>query len=86
MPTKFDAQLHVLRSVANSVTHGVERHEALTARHQLFTALEADNSAAAREWLEALDVALHSLTYPLEDKILGSVDRAIGTIRNGLKE
>ena len=36
------------------------------------------------EWLEALEVALHSLTTPLDGTILASADRAIGTIREAL--
>lgn len=84
MPTKFDPQLHILRSIANAAAQPKERHEAQSARHNLFAALEHEDYAAALEWLEALEVALHSLTTPLGGTILASADRAIGTIREAL--
>lgn len=84
MPTPFDPQLHILRSIANSIADPKERHEAQSARHNLFSALATEDYGATLDWLEALEVAFHSVTTPLDGTILASADRAIATIRQGV--
>jgi hypothetical protein len=84
--SKFDPQLHILRSVANSVQNPKERHEAQSARHKLYQALEAGDAARARDWLDALNVALLSLDPPLDGEVMASARRAMDLILFDLGE
>lgn len=84
MPTRFDPQLHILRSAANSVADPKERHEAQSARHKLFGALETEDYKAAGDWLEALEVSFRSVTTPLDATVWKSASGAIAAIRKGL--
>lgn len=84
MPTPFDPQLHILRSTVNSIADPKERHEAVSARHHLFAALETKDYKAAADWLEALEVSFRSVTTPLDTTVWTYASGAIATIRKGL--
>ena len=58
MGTKFDPQLHLLRTVVRSLPDARQRHEAETARFHLFAALQTGDTAAANQWLIALQATV----------------------------
>jgi len=61
MATDYDAQLHVLRSVARATDDNRQRQEIESARFNLYAALETRDRDAARQWSRALRVALDVL-------------------------
>jgi hypothetical protein len=81
---RFDPQLHILRSVLQSLKEPKRRHEALTARHNLFAALEAEKYEEAAQWLDALEVTLEN--PPVEGISGTQASKAIIHIRKGLKD
>ena len=86
MTGKFDPQLHILRSVAASLDDPKQRHEAETARFNLFVALREENEASALEWLEALEISLKRAYPELDAGTADSVRRAMTKIREGVTQ
>lgn len=84
MATKFDPQLHILRSVANALEEPRARQEAQSARHNLFAALEQNDRENALNWLEALEVSLKCAEFSMPPTTVASFNRAIEAIRSGL--
>jgi hypothetical protein len=85
MATKFDAQLHVLRSVAHSLEDLRQRRDAASARNNLFAALAEEDSEAAQNWLEALEVSLRSASPAVDKQSMLAADRSIEAIRKGIR-
>ena len=86
MDTKMiDPQLHILRSVARTLDPR-KTQEAETARFNVFAKAQEGRVTEALEWLEALDVALNTTEYPLEEPTKSSVEKAISRIRLILKQ
>lgn len=84
MATKFDPQLHILRSVARSMEDNRQRQEAKSARFNLFAALEQNDRESALTWLEALEVSLKCAEWSMPAATVASAQRAIAAIRSGL--
>jgi hypothetical protein len=82
---KYDPQLHLLRTVANSIEDQKERQEAVSARFNLYAALEADDRPLAHNWLDALEAAIATAPNVNADSRLFSLaHNAINAIRRGL--
>lgn len=80
---QFDPQLHILRSIANSLEDDKQRQEAQSARFNLFAALTNADDESARNWLNALEVSLALATIP-NATARARAEAAINAIRRGI--
>lgn len=77
----YDAQLHLIRTAANSVLHNPEGgrkayHNIESARHEVYKSLRDGRPAEARAWLVSLRAAvlLNMAGNPLQMDTLAAVD------------
>ena len=82
MATKFDAQLHLLRSVARNAEVGRDGHEIESARFSLFAALQRENIDEARNWTRSLEVILK--ICPMNESVRPMALAAVEEIKRGL--
>lgn len=84
---KFDPQLHLLRSVANAIEDPKQKSEAVSARFNLYAALEANDKPLARSWLDALEAAITlSPDSAVNARMYGMAQNALDAIRRGIRD